>query len=145
MSLPSKLVVIGVTLSALAMPIVTNCQERKEPMVIGEDVGVDGSYCESAKAYFDLIAAVARERDSNVIIISRLGKGEYSRSIGLLRLSQVRNHLMLVRGYLADEVITAEGKRVQGLGLVEVYIKGKPFIIYRMKRNKDFIRGNFGC
>jgi hypothetical protein len=49
MRLLSKMVVIGVTLSALGMPIVTKGQERKEPMVIGEDVGVDGSYCESAK------------------------------------------------------------------------------------------------
>ena len=145
MRLLSKIVVIGVTLSALGLPIETNGQQRKEPMIIGGDVGVDGSYCETAKADFDMIAAVARERDSNVIIITRLGQGEYSRSIGLHRLSEMRSYLMLTRGYEAYEVVTGEGERVRGLGLVEVYIEGKPFIIYRMKRNKYFIRGNAGC
>jgi hypothetical protein len=120
-------------------------QDLKEPMVIGENVGVDGSHCESAKAEFDLVASVANERDSNVIVIARLGKGEYSRSVARLRLAQVKDHLMRVRGYSSDRVVTAEGERVKGLGLVEIYIKGKPFIIYRMKRNRDFIRGNFGC
>jgi hypothetical protein len=51
-------------------------QGRKEPMIIGENIGVDGSYCESAKADFDLIAEVASERKSNVTIIARLGTGE---------------------------------------------------------------------
>ena len=124
---------------------VVPAQDRKEPMVIGENVGVDGSHCESAKAEFDLISVVANERDSNVIIISRLGKGEYSKAVSRLRLAQIRDHLMMVRAYSSDRVVTAEGERVKGLGLVEVYIKGKPFIIYRMKRNRDFIRGNFGC
>jgi len=52
---------------------------------------------------------------------------------------------MFVRAYDADRVIAAEGARVPGLALVEVYINGKPFIIYRMRRNKDFFTGNFGC
>lgn len=120
-------------------------QNLKEPMVIGGNVGVDGSRCESAKAEFDLVASVANERDSNVIIVARLGKGEYSRRVARLRLSQVKDHLMMVRGVSSDRVVTAEGERVKGLGLVEIYIKGKPFIIYRMKRNRDFIRENFGC
>jgi hypothetical protein len=64
MRLRSKMVVIDVTVSALGLPIVTNGQERKKPMIIGEDVGFDRSYCESAKADCDLIAAIARERDS---------------------------------------------------------------------------------
>jgi len=34
---------------------------------------------------------------------------------------------------------TAKGEHV------EVYISGKPFIIYRMKCDKDFFRGNYGC
>jgi hypothetical protein len=120
-------------------------QGRKEPMIIGENIGVDGSYCESAKADFDLIAEVASERKSNVTIIARLGTGERAGRIARLRLSQLRNHLIMVRGYSPDQVITAEGDRVRGFGLVEVYIAGKPFIIYRMKRNKDFFTGNFGC
>ncbi len=123
----------------------TVAQERKEPMVIGQNIGVDGSYCESAKADWDLIAQVANERNSNVIIIGHLGTGERSRRVNRLRLAQVRNHLIAVRGYDAERVIIAEGNRVRGFGLVEIYINGKPFIIYRMRRNKDFFTGNFGC
>jgi hypothetical protein len=145
MNLIQSFQLVLIALILMATSVVVPDQDRKEPMVIGESVGVDGSHCESAKAEFDLIAAVANERDSNVIIISRLGKGEYSRGVGRRRLAQVRDHLMMVRGYCSDKVVAAEGERVKGLGLVEVYIKGKPFIIYRMKRNRDFIRGNFGC
>jgi len=123
----------------------TVAQERKEPMIVGQTMGVDGSYCESAKADWDLIAQVANERNSNVIVIAHLGTGERSRRINRLRLSQIRNHLMFARAYDADRVIAAEGARVPGLALVEVYINGKPFIIYRMRRNKDFFTGNFGC
>ena len=145
MKVPISLLLFLVLMASAATRVVGTAQDSSEPRVIGGNVGVDGSYCESTKADFDEIAAVANERDSNVIIISRLGKGERSRSISRLRLSQIRNHLMMVRGYSSDRIIIAEGERVKGLGLVEVYIKGKPFIIYRMKRNRDFIRGNFGC
>jgi hypothetical protein len=120
-------------------------QEWKEPRVIGDNVGVDGSHCEDAKAEWDLIAAIANERNSNVIIIGHLGSGERSRRINRLRLSQIRSYLFLVRAYGPERVIVAEGERVRGLGLVEVYINGNPFIIYRMRRNKDFFTGNFGC
>jgi hypothetical protein len=122
-------------------------QDKKssEPMVIGGSVGVDGAYCESAKADFDLIAQVANEKESNVIVIARLGRDEGARSINRLRLSQLRDWLLNVRGYSPDRIVTAEGERLRGLGQVEVYVSGKPFIIYRMRRNKDFFRGNYGC
>jgi hypothetical protein len=125
-------------------PVVAQIQES-QPRVVGGKIGVDGSYCESAKADFDLIAQVANEKQSNVIIIARLGTGEHAKSINRIRLSQVREHLVMVRAYSPDRVVTGEGERVRGLGLVEVYVSGKPFIIYRMGRNKDFFKGNFGC
>jgi hypothetical protein len=120
-------------------------KQSPEPQIIGGADGIDGGYCESAKADFDLIAQVANGEESNVIIIARLGKGEYSRGVNRLRLSQLGGWLQSVRGYSPDRVVTAEGGRSRGLGQVEVYIGGKPFIIYRMKRNRDFFRGNYGC
>ena len=120
MKVPFSILLFVVFMSTAAMRVVGTAQDSKEPRVIGENVGVDGSYCESAKADFDLIAEVANQRDSNVIIISRLGKGEYSRSISRIRLSQIRDHLMMVRGYSSDRIVIAEGERVKGLGLVEV-------------------------
>ena len=123
---------------------VAAAQSRQEPMEIGGSRGVDGSYCESAKADFDLIAQVANERKSNVIIIARLGSGERPKS-NSIRLSQLRDWLQIVRAYSPDRVITAKGDRVSGLGRVEIYVSGKQFIIYRMRRNRDFFTGNFGC
>jgi len=114
--------------------------ESSWPRIVGENVGVDCSYCESAKADFDLIAQVANEKQSNVIIIARLGRGE-PRNINRVRLRQLREWLLQVRGYSPERVVTAEGERVRGLGQVEVHISGKPIFIYRMKRNKDFFRG----
>ena len=114
--------------------------ESSWPQIVGENVGVDCSYCESAKANFDLIAQVANEKQSNVIIIARLGRGE-SRNINRVRLRQLREWLLQVRGYPPERVVTAEGERMRGLGQVEVYISGKPIFIYRMKRNQDFFRG----
>jgi hypothetical protein len=57
----------------------------------------------------------------------------------------VRDWLQSVRGYPPERVVTAEGDRSRGLGQVEIYIGGKPFIIYRMRRGRDFFRGNDGC
>jgi len=125
--------------------ILAQSKQSPEPQIIGGADGIDSGYCESAKADFDLIAQVANGEESNVIIIARLGRGEYSRSINRLRLSQLRDWLLTVRGYSPERVVTAEGERLRGLGQVEVYIGGKPFIIYRMRRNRDFFRGNFGC
>ena len=120
-------------------------KQSSEPLIVGGTTGVDGCYCESAKSDFDLIAQAANGEASNVIVIARLGKGEYSRSINRLRLSQLRDWLLMVRGYSPDRVVTAEGERSRGLGQVEVYLGGRPFIIYRMRRNRDFFRGNCGC
>jgi hypothetical protein len=88
----SQIVFLLVFLSSLGV-----AQERKEPMIIGQNVRVDGSYCEPAKADWDLIAAVANERDSTVIIIGHMGTGERSRRLNRLRLSQIRSHLLFVR------------------------------------------------
>lgn len=130
-----------------ALPSLTLAQNKgfSEPLIVGEDVGIDPTNCESTKAEFDLIAQTANERKSNVIVIARLGRGERSASINRLRLRQLREWLLQVRGYTPDRIITAESERVNGLGRVEVYINGKPFIIYYLKRNRDFFRGYDGC
>jgi hypothetical protein len=124
---------------------VAQSKASSEPLIVGRNIGIDATSCETTKADFDLIAQTANGKESNVIVIARLGKGERSRSISRLRLRQVREWLLMVRGYSPGRIITAEGERSRGLGRVEVYISGKPFIIYHMKRNKDFFRGYDGC
>ena len=125
--------------------ILAQVEQSPRPQIIGGAAGVDSGYSESAKSDFDLIAQVANAEESNIIVIARLGRGEYSRGVNRLRLSQLRDWLQSVRGYPPERVVTAEGERSHGLGQVEVYIGGKAFIIYRMKRNRDFFRGNHGC
>ena len=66
------------------------------------------------------------------------------RSLNLVRLGQVRDWLLMVRGYSKDRIVIAEGERVTGLGQVEVYIRGKLFIAYRMRRKKEFFKRG-GC
>ena len=148
MRILTKLILLFLTVLVCAPShdvVLAQGDQSQEPQIVGGADGVDGGYCESAKADFDLIAQVANVKESNVIVIACLGKGEYSRSISRLRLSQLRDWLQSVRGYAPDRVVTVEGERLRGLGQVEVYIGGKPFIIYRMKRNRDFFRGNYGC
>ncbi|HEV2802075.1 MAG TPA: hypothetical protein VGW12_16490 [Pyrinomonadaceae bacterium] len=125
---------------SVACLAIAQSNESSWPRIVGGNVGVDCSYCESAKADFDLIAQVANEKQSNVIVIARLGKGEL-RKINHVRLRQLREWLLQVRGYAPERIVTAEGERMHGLGQVEVYISGRPIFIYRMRRNKDFFRG----
>jgi hypothetical protein len=136
----------AIALLYFSLPQTVRAQDHGSPEIglVGGDFGIDGRRCETTKAEFDAIAQVANERESNVIIIARLGAGERMRSLNLLRLGKVRDWLLIVRGYSQDRIVIAEGERVSGLGQVEVYIRGKLFIAYRMRRNKEFFKGG-GC
>ena len=89
--------------------ILARGKQSSGPRVVGGAAGVNGGCCESAKADFDLIAQVANGEESNVIVIARPGRGEYSRGVNRLRLSQVWDWLQNVRGYSPDRVVTAGG------------------------------------
>jgi hypothetical protein len=114
-------------------------QTRKasEPQVLGESGGIDGTDCESTKAYMDNVVIEAGG-DKSIIIIARLGNGERSNKVIRRRLHNLNGYLVETRGVSKERVITAEGERVRGLGQVEVYVGGKLFIIFKMKRNGDF-------
>src|SRR4030095_11452473 len=118
---------LAIALVFFSLPQAVRAQDKRSPELglVGGDFGVDGRRCETTKAELDGIAQVANERDSNVIIIARLGAGEPRRSVNRLRLAQVRDWLLMVRGYSQDRIVIAEGERVSGLGQVEVYIRGK--------------------
>jgi len=114
-------------------------QDRKasNPYILGEPGGIDGINCETTKSYMDNAVIEAGE-DKSIIIIARLGSGEGSSKVVRRRLYTLNGYLVETRGVSKERVITAEGERVRGLGQVEVYVGGKLFIIFKMKRNGDF-------
>jgi hypothetical protein len=112
--------------------------QSAKPIVIGATKGVDGSNCDTTKANFDLIAQTAADKGT-IIIIARLGHGESSRELIRRRLRNLQEFMYFTRGVSKERTVLAEGERTNGLGLVEVYLKGELFMIFRMKRNRDFL------
>lgn len=109
-----------------------------KPIVVGGNQGIDGSNCDTIKANFDLIAHSAGDEEI-IIVIGRLGQGESSRELVRRRLRNLKEFLYFTRGVSKERVVIAEGDRLNSLGQVEVYIKGRLFIVFRLKRNKDFL------
>lgn len=108
------------------------------PIVIGGTQGIDGRDCDTTKANFDLIAHTAGE-EATIIVIGRLGRAELSRKLVPRRLRNLQEFIYFTRGISKERIITAEGERVPGLGQVDVYIDGKLFMIFHMRRNRDFL------
>ena len=78
-----------------------------------------------------------------VIVIARLGDGEYSREFNRRRLHNVRIYLTEFDWHRRPEtVITAEGERVKGYGRIELYVQGKLFRVLAVKRNRDLLVGS---
>lgn len=112
--------------------------QSERPILVGGKLGIDGSNCDTTKANFDLIAHNAGEEET-IIVIGRLGRGESSRVLVRRRLRNLQEFIYFTRGISKERVVSAEGGRVDGFGEVDVYIRGKLFIVFRLKRNKDFL------
>jgi hypothetical protein len=112
--------------------------QSDKPIVIGGTKGIDGSNCDTTKANFDLIAQTAADKGT-IIVIGRLGQGESSRELIRRRLQNLQQFLYFTRGVSKERTVLAEGERTNSLGLVEVYLHGELFMIFRMKRNRDFL------
>lgn len=84
--------------------------------------------CDAMLAIFDNVALVAStepNKDSFVIIVAYLGRGEKSRSYNQQRLKALEFYLTKYRGFSKERLILTEGKRRNGLGKVEFYVGGK--------------------
>ena len=140
------MVILRIKLLSLAVItgcwVLVNCQsaiaQRPEPIVVGGNQGVDGRDCDDTKAQFAVIAHAAGD-EKTIIVISRLGRGESSRQVARRRLQNLEDFLYLTHGVSRDRIVSAEGKRVVGLGEIDVYLDGKLFVLFRMRRNKDFL------
>src|SRR5215207_5913328 len=110
------------------------------PFVVGQEGGIDGGDCEKTKAALDLSLRDAKDVGT-ITIISWLGRGEASRSLGRRRLRNLRGYLHTTRGVEDERIETSEGGRTPGLGKVEVYVGGRPRLLFYLKRNRDFWNG----
>lgn len=85
--------------------------------------------CETNRARFDGLATYFRSTTNSksgvLIAIARLGTGERSPKLNRIRLYIVRATLIEDLKLREEEVVTAEGPRVNGFGRVDVYIGGK--------------------
>jgi len=120
---------------------VTHAQTTQNPQIYGEPDGLNGADCEGIMMRLDFIAIAANEagKDQLIIIIARLGTGESSRHLVRNRLRQIADYLN--RKVSRDRIITAEGERVRGLGQLEFYVGGKLHSVFRIKRNRDLVKG----
>jgi hypothetical protein len=140
-SLPLKIVSLALIVCGLPTgPAAAQNAQSPEPYIVGGSRGLDGTKLEETTShYLDLIAKSAA-RDKSIIMVARLGDGESSRGIIRRRLSALRDYFVNTRRIAESSVIAAEGERVRGLGQVEVYVGGRLFVVFRMRRNRDFVR-----
>jgi hypothetical protein len=75
-------------------------------------------------------------KDSLVIAIARLGRGEISRELNKRRLYNLGVHWKDY-GLPAERLILVEGERVNGYGRVDLYVSGKLFDVLLVERRKD--------
>lgn len=141
MSGHSKVRPVVVLLFICASVLVVRGQAPQTPEIYGEADGLTGADCEGVMMRLDFIAIAAEEagKDQTVIIIARLGAGETSRKLVGNRLRQVADYLN--GRILRERIITAEGERVRGLGLLEFYVGGKLHSTFKVKRNRGLVAG----
>lgn len=115
----------------------TPAQEPSAPIMLER---YDGTHCESTKAMLDLVAQRAGQEDL-IIIIGRLGTKETSRRLNRERMQLPADFMANTRGIARERMVLGEGERVRGLGRVEIYLRGKLFVVFTINRNKDLSRG----
>ena len=132
---------VAVLLFICASVLVAHGQAPQTPEIYGEADGLTGADCEGVMMRLDFIAIAAEEagKGQTVIIIARLGTGETSRKLVGNRLRQVADYVN--RRIPMERIITAEGERVRGLGLLEFYVGGRLHSIFKVKRNRDLVAG----
>ncbi|HEV2913736.1 MAG TPA: hypothetical protein VGX92_10700 [Pyrinomonadaceae bacterium] len=121
--------------------LVAHAQTAQNPQIYGEPNGLTGADCEGIMTRLDFIAIAADEagKDQTIIIIARPGTGESSRNLVRGRLRQVADYLN--RRISRERIIMAEDARVRSLGQLEFYVGGRLHSVFKVKRNRDLIKG----
>lgn len=96
------------------------------------------SNCEELRHILDeSILSAAGANAARVIFIFTFGKQENSKALMDRRMKTVKNHIIF-RSANVNRFLFAQGEKNQGLGKLEVYIKGKLEWELYAKRNSDF-------
>lgn len=113
-------------------------QDNDKPRFVVEDVDCNSE--ETTKAVLDF-AYIEHEQvaaSEMMFIIARLGTGETSRQLNQDRLYTLSQYLFEYRKLPANRLVTGEGDRVKGPGQVEIYVNGKLYAVFKMKRHRIF-------
>lgn len=107
----------------------------------------DSGNCTENAVYFDTIITKANPypefpNSSVIILIARLGDGEKSRKYNERRLEVIKAGITASDKDSAKKVITAQGGRVSGKGVVEVYADGQLIAIFKAERKKNIASRN---
>jgi hypothetical protein len=101
--------------------------------------------CEQALSAMDkaiLEVTEAQDAANVIIVISRLGKKETNFKLHSTRIDFVEKHLGRQKEI---PIITAIGNRTNGIGQVEIYVKGKLFWVLGIEKDKrHFCAGSHG-
>ena len=119
---------------------VGNMQMEVNPTSLSQTKGYantelqNATSCEYALAVLDDSVIRVRElKDTRLIIIARLGKGESSRRLSWARLGLIEKSYL---GRFPDvKYVTAEGTRVKGFGVIEIYVGGR--LLYTLPIEKN--------
>ncbi len=101
--------------------------------------------CESNSSYLDALLQNLSEEDL-IIVISRLGKIEQNHNLNERRLHNVKAYLTdymkssILSKHL-NNIILATGDKTIGLGVIEIYYKGKLFSKFYLSHNADLYVG----
>lgn len=124
---------VAATAVCLTAASQTFAQSMNEP----ESVIVNGNNNETTKAELDRLAQAVGD-GKLIIMIARLGHAESSRRLNYRRLQVLSNYLETVRAIPKQRIIKAVGEPMMGLGRIEVYLDGKLFMVFTLKRNRNF-------
>jgi hypothetical protein len=88
----------------------------------------------------ELVRAWMREEPNSggvLILVARLGRGEARRELNRRRLYNVAQRYTAVLGVSAEQVVAAEGERVDDFGRVEIYWNGVLAGALVARKNRD--------
>jgi hypothetical protein len=114
-------------------------QDNEEARFVAENVDCNSE--EHVKAILDFASIERKKDETTIFIIARLGTGESSRRLNQRRLYAPTQYFIETRGIPETKIVAAEGARVKGPGLVEIYVGGKLYAVFKMKRHRDFSQG----
>jgi len=90
--------------------------------------------CEGAATRLDFAVVNTRKLEgAYLILIARLGTGEFSSSLNQARLSGVEEYVRRTGSDL--KYVLAQGSRIKGLGRIEIYVGGQLAEIMPLRKN----------